>query len=361
MSRTTAVAIIVCLMAVAACSPDAAAGAPASPTPVPSPAVPPAPTTTAPAAPSAAAATLAAGTALPVVADSDPRILYTHLTGAGGGVFLMRPDGMDVVQLATDVHGTLKHSDWSANGQHAVFIDEATEKMCVAHLDGSPSESIAACDTYGCDYPAWSPDGTKIAFSRYENKDGITGPSAVGIYTVDLATGNVTTVVRLERPLLADVPRWSPDGTQIVFGVDRMDDGAYETGAAIAIVPAAGGQPRYLTGFEQFAYYPDWNRVTDEIVFSTEAIKYKKAPEPGDDTWNLYAIKLDGTGRRQITHVPAGKRLWNPTWTPDGTRITAGFEDTRQGAFVDPVSGEVEPFPPTDKMSRPRLRPSPAP
>ena len=59
------------------------------------------------------------------------------------------------------------------------------------------------------------------------------------------------------------------------------------------------------------------------------------------------------------TQVETGRRLWNPTWTPDGTRITAAFEDASQGVWVDPVTGAVEPFPTSQLMWRPRQRPVP--
>ncbi len=163
---TSAVAAIVCLVVVAACSAGAAAVAPSTAVPTVSPsASAPSPS----AAPSTMAATPSADPVLPVITDADPRILYTtHRPDADVGVYLMRLDGTDAVQLATDVHGSLKHPDWSPDGQHVVFIDETTEKMWIANLDGTPSTSITACDVPGCDYPAWSPDGSKLAFSRAE-------------------------------------------------------------------------------------------------------------------------------------------------------------------------------------------------
>jgi hypothetical protein len=149
----------------------------------------------------AAAITPPPDAALPVFAPDEPLVLSAHLTGAGGGLFVRPADGSDAQQLATDVlPGAHKHPDWSPDGQAVVFIDEVTERMWIAHLDGSPTEAVAACDTPGRDYPAWSPDGSRIAFSRYENADGVIGPAALGIHTVDLATGEVTPVVRLERP-----------------------------------------------------------------------------------------------------------------------------------------------------------------
>ena len=79
---------------------------------------------------------------LPVFAPDEPLVLTYRVTGAGGGLFVRRPDGTGVWQLATDIlPGVHKHPDWSPDGQHVVFIDEATERMWIAHLDGSPTES----------------------------------------------------------------------------------------------------------------------------------------------------------------------------------------------------------------------------
>lgn len=366
MSRRIGSIALAGMFAIAACSPgsaspslSAASTNPAQVAPSVAPSAPPSPSVAVSATPSESA--------LPVIARDEPLLLYYHCYDLCGtpeglaGIYVMRPDGTDIRRIGGDAPGAAhKHPDWSPDGQRVVFIDQNSERMWIANLDGSPSTSVEACDTVGCDYPAWSPDGRSIAFSRYENDQGV-GPAAVGIYVLDLASGDVRMVVRLERPLLADVPRWSPDGSQIVFGVDRMDDEGYETGAAIAIVPATGGEPRYLTEFEQFAYYPDWNRVTGEIVFSTEVKEYKKDLNYRDRTWNLYGVQSDGTALRVITDVPAGTRLWNPRWTPDGSRITAADFSTFTGLYVDPKTGALEPFPTTVQMARPQLRPLPKP
>ena len=156
------------------------------------------------------------------------------------------------------------------------------------------SRSIYCNEHRGCDKPAWSPDGRRIAFSVVENESGVIGPGAVGIDVLDLDTGAVTPVIRLERPLLADVPSWSPDGTKLMIGVDRMDDVANETGAAVAIVPASGGEPTYLTDFSLFGYQPDWSPTGDRIVFSVQ-VREAMASLPADDTWDLWTVAPDGT------------------------------------------------------------------
>jgi Tol biopolymer transport system component len=335
----------------AGCGPATAA----SPSPV---------TTTEPTATTSRPTAAPTTTDLPAFAPDAPLILYALRTDIGGGIFVMKPDGTDARQLATDIlPGVHKAPDWSPDGQSVTFVDEATQQLWIAHLDGSPTEQVRGCEGGICDNPAWSPDGTRIAFVRIEEASGVEGPAAIDIEVVDVATGLVSRVVRLERPLLADAPRWSPDGNQIVFQVDRLDDQADETGAAIAIVAAAGGEPRYLAAFEQFASAPDWGWVTDEIVFSVELLGLKRVPDPGDETWNLHGVRPDGSEPRRVTSLPDGGRLLAPRWSPGGSLLIAKeFEAatmTGGGRRIDPTTGEVAPFVTGLEETRPLIRPVP--
>jgi Tol biopolymer transport system component len=290
---------------------------------------------------------------LPNIVDDEPRYAYNVLTGAGGGLIVTRLDGTDAVRLAGDVQGVLKRDDWSPDGQDIAFIEEQHETMWIAHLDGSPSEQLPSC--VHCDYPAFSPDGTKLAFSRAE--DGASGPGAVSIQILDLPSGDVSTVTRLERPLLADVPRWSPDGTELVIGVDRMDDDGNETGSAIATVPVAGGKLTYLTKFKEFAYFPDWNPVTGSIVYTPAMREFQKDVNMADETWDVFVVEPDGTGSRQVTKAADGEQFKGAKWTPDGSTILAW--SSRVGSVrIDPESGTLEKINAPANTGAPRQRPN---
>jgi Tol biopolymer transport system component len=168
--------------------------------------------------------------ALPSFAADERLLLFALRTDLGGGVFVMRPDGSGRRQLATDaMPGIYRSPDWSPDGQRVAFVEENAGQILIAHLDGSPTEVLEACRNRVCDDPAWSPDGTRIAFTSNEITEGIDAPTASEILVLTLATGAVASAVRLERPLLAQAARWSPDGTKLVIQVDRLDDEAYET------------------------------------------------------------------------------------------------------------------------------------
>jgi Tol biopolymer transport system component len=179
------------------------------------------------------------------------------------------------------------------------------------------------------------------------------------VYLLDLASGGVSTVLRLERPLVADAPRWSPDGRRLAVQVEQMDDEGFDTGAAIAIVDVAGGEPRYITDLEAFASAPDWSWVRDELVYSVELAVLQRTLVPGQETSNLFAILPDGSGGKQITNVRTGERLLAPRWTPDGTGIIAKQFDHESGGGrrVDPATGEVEAFVTDLEVTRPLVRP----
>jgi Tol biopolymer transport system component len=288
------------------------------------------------------------------VLPGEPWIAYFTIVDGKGLTYLMRPDGADAHQTMVEAAGEVKHPDWSPDGQRlAVNIND---DIWVAQADGSDAQMVYSGGC--CDFPAWSPDGTKLAFTSYSGEGLGSKPLTSEIRVLDVATKQATTVIAMKRPLLVDVPRWSPDGKELVVGVHQMDDEGFETGAAIAVVPATGGKLRYLTKFDAFAFYPDWSWAMNTIAFDNETIVDQKAPGPTDDTSNLHVIQPDGTGFRQITDVAKGTRVIQPTWAPDGKSIVADFADVWLGVRVDPTTGEVDQFAGCC-VSHPRLRPTP--
>ena len=146
-------------------------------------------------------------------------------------------------------------------------------------------------------HPAWSPDGTTIAFET-SNPDGGTG-----IWSAN-ADG---TEVQPMLPVDAGDPAWSPDGTRLAFIRSRnLHLLNFGTGNVVQLYDIRSNDP-------------DWAPDSSEIAFNTLNRDFST------DEDEIYAIRPDGTGLRNVSNhfnadVDADRE---PAWSPDGTLIVA--------------------------------------
>jgi Tol biopolymer transport system component len=165
------------------------------------------------------------------------------------------------------------------------------------NADGTGVTNITN-DPAGDIYPAWSPDGSKIAFSS-----GRSGHYE--IYTMNPDGTNVFQVTSGPGGVDNGEPAWSPDGSKLVF-----TSGA-GFGAALKIINADGtgsaaGLPEGRSGD------PNWSPDGSTIAFETSIA--------GPD--QIATIKPDGTGLVRVTD--GGADNFDPNWSPDGTQLAFG-------------------------------------
>jgi Tol biopolymer transport system component len=248
------------------------------------------------------------------------------------GLRIMDPAGGGSRRLLPDGPAPARHPDWSRDGLRIAFVvDEGddTRDLWTMAWDGSNAARLIDCapPCRDNDSPAWSPDGTKTAFSRIDNVGGHNPGSRLQV--IDVATRKITTVASTQGAEYAAAPRWSPDGRSIVVEVDQyVDDGndtTTVTSEAIAVVrlddPAPTIHP--ITAADTYATYPDWHPTKDLILFAAGAVNPLDATgEPS----NLFTIHPDGAGLTPLTHQgPADDGVWMPAFRPDGSGILATF------------------------------------
>ena len=109
-------------------------------------------------------------------------------------------------------------------------------------------------------YPSWSPDGKRIAFMS--NRD-----DGVHIWTVS-AEGGAPVRLTPAGPDIDYQPVWSPDGRWIAYGAGRPARGSQNARFNVFVVPAGGGAPSPIT--EDFVYTarPAWAADSRSIVFA---------------------------------------------------------------------------------------------
>lgn len=187
--------------------------------------------------------------------------------------------------------------------------------------------------------PAWSPDGTRIAFTR-TSEDGSTG---IWVVNAD-GTGERRLTV---NPQGADEePTWSPDGSTIVFSRSRFvstspDPVASEDLRDLYAVPANGGEPRLLLGGPTDDFSPAWSPDGSAIAFSRMV---KPLPQ-------IWLVRPDGSEPHRLTSSPQG--AWRPTWSPDGSMLAFDTAGGGIGLIGSDGSGLRSLDLPTDRVSFP--------
>jgi dipeptidyl aminopeptidase/acylaminoacyl peptidase len=126
---------------------------------------------------------------------------------------------------------------------------------------------------------AWSPDGTRMAFSAQQDPDLISSFSN-DIYIVMVADKAVKKIVSTPGP--DTNPKWSPDGKRIAYQTAAGSKYFYYTNGRIAVVPADGGTPEVVTAaFDEDADLIDWgpDGIYFEAVQKTYAHVFRVNPE----------------------------------------------------------------------------------
>jgi dipeptidyl aminopeptidase/acylaminoacyl peptidase len=230
-------------------------------------------------------------------------------------IWLVHADGSGLHELAPGVPANGKISpDISPDGKKVAFSawDPPFHLWQVGIEGGTPEALDTGCsgEIEVCTdaFPAYSPDGGRIAFVRNTAES-----SAIGI--LDLASGEVkilgqTLTTSLEEQLAE--PSWSPDGSRIVYhqvGHDPVDDKV--TGSTIFIALANDGRASALNlGITDPVGDADWSPDGSRIVFSSYPIH-----EYNSELAKVMTARPDGTDLKTFREDGAA------TWTPDGQHI----------------------------------------
>jgi TolB protein len=209
-------------------------------------------------------------------------------------LFLVRADGSGLRNLTNSPETYETDAAWSPDGTRIAFSDGRT--IWVIGLDGSLTRLTAEAGGIEED-PAWSPDGTRIAFTRQEAEGAFRD---IAVMNAD-GTG-LTVLTGGETDDFG--PTWSPDGGWIAFA--RGDD---ETYGDIWKIRADGTDATRLTSIGG-AVRPAWSPDGQTIAFDVEP--------------RIWVVGPDGSDAHPITDPEGEGRAGSdvaPAWSPDGTRI----------------------------------------
>jgi hypothetical protein len=187
---------------------------------------------------------------LAVLPDSES-VLYSFTQGIGFGseVWLAGTNGKAIRRVFADKQNIVAYLRPSPNGHQVAFIlfpDSQVPfpngELWMMNIDGSNPHKLADADAGHGYAPAWSPNGTQVAFVARENaSDPQVEQSAAAlisnVYRIEVQAGALTPVTTFTDAII-ESPVWSPDGSSLAFNVIR--DGkiqvwVYETNSTAAV------------------------------------------------------------------------------------------------------------------------------
>jgi hypothetical protein len=184
------------------------------------------------------------------------------------------------------------------------------------NADGSHPTNLTNNAAYDGE-PAWSPDGSKIAFES--DRDGPWQALEIYVMKLDangLPVGAPTNITN--DPWTDSGAAWSPDGSKIAFGSDRdEDDDIYVVNVDADGVPT--GAPTNLTDNSAADdWNPAWSPDGSKIAFYSNR----------DGNSEVYVMNANGSGQTNLSKYPGAYDV-DPAWSPDGSKIA--FMSTRDG------------------------------
>jgi Tol biopolymer transport system component len=191
-----------------------------------------------------------------------------------------------------------------------LFVTGQTYRGELMRYDSRSGQFTAFLGGISAEYVAFSKDSQWVAYVSY--RDG----------TLWRSRSDGTERLQLTYPpTYAILPRWSPDGKNILFFEFALNA---DKPARIYLISSEGGSPRQLLPDDHSQQLdPNWSPDGTKIVFGGESNNPSSA---------IHILDLPS---HQVSQLPGSESLYSPRWSPDGRYISAFSADSKTLLLFD--------------------------
>jgi eukaryotic-like serine/threonine-protein kinase len=246
----------------------------------------------------------------PSISPDGQSVAFTVVNGRGTDIWVSDVRGGSPIRITSDSASNATPR-WFPDGGALVFSSEREGRQGIWKVSrfGGPPNLLLENGRY----PAISPDGKRMAFSR-----GL-GGGYLRIWVVGLDDSSRAVELTHDSDGVWDhcSPAWSPDGHLLCYSDQRN----------LWTIPAAGGGARRLTATETMDTSPIWSPDGRYIYFDSDR----------GAGWAIWRVPANG-GALQRVSLGTGAERW-PSLSRDGRRLTYATTGRWTCTLVDRTTG----------------------
>ena len=280
------------------------------------------------------------------VTSNCKKIAFVIFAKIDSDIYTICPDGSGLL-LLTEGHSDDMFPAWSPDGAKIAFASLRSGSSQIYIMEEDGSNPVQLTSDYANDFPIWLPNGEQIAF-RTTDLNGLWWWRKINI-----ASNQISPLTEPSYDFFFQTPAWSPDGQYLVYMSLAEQEGRNDGSSQIHLKKVDGSSDVALTNDTWANINPVWSPDGTSIAFLSER----------DGIYNsyaLYIISQDGSNLQSLTS-PIFPEFAMLTWSPDGQQIAISNDEVPGNIYIINVqaknSRELLHLPDGERASMPAWQP----